>query len=124
MVTEKKLTTIRMLNMTFYGFHGVSAAEKETGRRFEVDCEIDFDATRAIDTDQLENTINYTDVYRIIEDLLENSRYNLVETLADRIADRIFASFDVRRLKLKVRKRNPPVPGNIDAFEVETERNR
>lgn len=124
MVIEKKLTTIRMLNMTFYGFHGVSAAEKETGRRFEVDCEIDFDATRAIDTDQLENTINYTDVYRIIEDLLENSRYNLVETLADRIADRIFASFDVRRLKLKVRKRNPPVPGNIDAFEVETERNK
>ncbi len=122
MATGKKSITIRMINMTFYGFHGASAAEKETGRRFEVDCEIAFDADKAVSTDSLENTINYTDVYRIIEDLMENSRYNLVETLAEKIADKIFSSFAIERLKLKVRKRNPPVPGNIDAFEVETER--
>lgn len=124
MPSDKRLATIRMINMTFYGYHGTSAAEKETGRRFEVDCEITTDIARASITDSLENTINYTRVYAVIEDLLHNNRYNLIETLAERLADAVFKSFDIQRLKIRVRKRIPPVPGNIDCLEVETERER
>ena len=53
-----------------------------------------------------------------------NSRYNLIETLAERLADAVFKSFNMERLKIRVRKRIPPVPGNIDYLEVETERER
>lgn len=110
--------------MAFYGYHGTSAAEKETGRRFEVDCEITTDITKAAATDSLEKTIDYTRVYTLVEDLLRNNKYNLIETLAEQLADAVFESFDIERLKIRVRKRIPPVPGNIDCLEVETEREK
>jgi dihydroneopterin aldolase len=124
MAVEKRIATLRLMNMTFYGFHGASPAEKETGRRFEVDCEFTVDVSRASHTDSLEDTVNYTQVYKVIEDMLHNNRYNLLETLAERMADAIFNSFHIQTLKLRVRKRIPPVPGNIDYLEVESERTK
>ena len=41
------MARIRLHNMMFYGYHGVSKAERETGRRFEVDCELDLDVSAA-----------------------------------------------------------------------------
>lgn len=124
MTGAKKLATIRLINMSFYGYHGNSQAEKETGRRFEVDCELVFDIAKASETDSLANTVDYTKVYRMIEDILKNNKFNLLETLVDRLADSIFKSFAIERLKIKVRKMTPPIPGNIDYFEIETERLR
>ena len=124
MAPRKKHATIRLTNMSFYGYHGNSAAEKETGRRFEVDCEFVVDIGRAAETDSLSKTVDYTRVYSMIEDILKNNKFNLIETLADRMADAVFDNFDIDKLKIKVRKMTPPIPGNIDFFEIETERSR
>jgi 7,8-dihydroneopterin aldolase/epimerase/oxygenase len=122
MATPEKIATLRLMNMTFYGYHGASAAEKETGRRFEVDCEYTLDISKAAQSDLLEDTVSYADVYKVIEDVLNNSRYNLMETLIERMADAIFNSFRIRSLRLRIRKMIPPVPGNIDYLEIETVR--
>ncbi len=122
MSAGKNLASLRLKNMTFYGYHGISAAEKETGRRYEVDCEFWLDITKAAESDSLKHTVDYTRVYSIIEDILKNNRFNLIETLAQRLADEVFSSFDVEKLTIRVRKMNPPIPGNIDCLEVETER--
>ena len=124
MADKVKPAIIRLINMSFYGYHGNSAAEKEIGRRFEVDCELEYDIAKAAATDSLTNTIDYTKVYQMIEDVLKNNKFNLIETLADRMAEAVFSNFDIERLKLKVRKMSPPIPGNIDCFEIETERTR
>jgi 7,8-dihydroneopterin aldolase/epimerase/oxygenase len=122
MATPEKIAILRLMNMTFYGYHGASAAEKETGRRFEVDCEYTLDISRAAKSDSLEDTVSYADVYKVIEDVLNNSKYNLMETLSERMADAIFNSFRIRSLRLRIRKMIPPVPGNIDYLEIETVR--
>jgi 7,8-dihydroneopterin aldolase/epimerase/oxygenase len=122
MTTPEKIATLRLMNMTFYGYHGASAAEKETGRRFEVDCEYTLDISRAAKSDSLEDTVSYADVYKVIEDMLNNSKHNLMETLSERMADAIFNSFRIRSLRLRIRKMIPPVPGNIDYIEIETVR--
>lgn len=117
---EHAMAYIRLVNMIFYGYHGVAAAEKETGRRYEVDCEMETDITKAARTDNLEDTANYYKVYQIVEEFLERHRYNLLETLAERLKDEIKKQTGVQHLTLRVRKRIPPVPGNIDYIEVET----
>lgn len=122
MAGSGKIATLRLMNMTFYGYHGASAAEKETGRRFEVDCEFTLDISKAAKSDSLEDTVSYADVYKVIEDTLSNSRYNLMETLSERMADAIFNSFRINSLRLRIRKMIPPVPGNIDYLEIETVR--
>jgi dihydroneopterin aldolase/2-amino-4-hydroxy-6-hydroxymethyldihydropteridine diphosphokinase len=106
--------------MIFYGYHGVAAAERETGRRYEVDCEIETDITRAARSDHLDDAVSYLSVYKIVEEFLENHRYNLLETLAERLRIEIQKRTGAARVTLRVRKRIPPVPGNIDYVEVET----
>lgn len=105
--------------MTFYGFHGVAAAEKETGRRYEVDCELECDISKAAKSDHLDDTINYVSIYEVVEEFLERHRYNLLETLAERLRAEIQRRVGAPKVTVRVRKRIPPVPGNIDYIEVE-----
>jgi len=114
------LAVIKLMNMTFYGYHGVAAAEKETGRRYEVDCELETDIAPAVKSDRLEDTFNYVTLYHIVEEFLERHHYNLLETLAERLRVEISKQTGARKATIRVRKRIPPVPGNIDYIEVET----
>jgi len=113
------MAKIRLQNMTFYGYHGVSKAERETGRRFEVDCEMEVDISNAAASDRLDETVNYTVVYDMIEHIVQAHKFNLLEAVAARIAHDITARFDVRGVIVRVRKRIPPIPGNLDYIEVE-----
>lgn len=114
--------TIRLHNMTFYGFHGVSAAERQTGRRFEVDVELSVDLDKAARTDKLHDTISYTEVYNTVQELVMQNRFALLETIAVRLADEIIKKFKPKEVTVRVRKKIPPVPGNLDDIEVEVTR--
>lgn len=113
------MAVIRLHNMTFYGFHGVSKAERETGRRFEVDCELQLDIAKAAKSDRLSDTRNYTLVYGVVEEIVMNNKFNLLETVAARIALKLQKDFKPKRVVVRVRKRIPPIPGNLDYIEVE-----
>lgn len=110
---------VRLVNMVFYGYHGALAAEKETGRRYEVDCEIETDISKPAASDNLDDATNYLSIYKIVERYLEDHRYNLVETLAQRLMEEIKKETEASKVTIRVRKRIPPVPGNIDYVEVE-----
>ncbi len=113
---------IRLVNMTFYGYHGVSAAEKETGRRFEVDCELAIDLAEPGKTDRLTDTIDYGAVYDLIADTVQNRSFSLLEGLAANLASEVLAAFPVIEVTMRVRKMVPPINGNIDYIEVEVTR--
>ncbi len=112
---------VRLQGMTFYGFHGVSRAERETGRRYEVDCELTFDFSVAGQSDNLKDTINYQAVYKTIESVLTTDHIQLLETLATRIVASVLERFPVDQTRVRVRKMIPPIPGNLDYIEVELE---
>lgn len=115
---------IRLQNMIFYGYHGVSAAEKETGRRYEVDCELILDLTQPGESDRLVDTVNYAQVYQTIEDIMNNKRYALIEAIAEDIAQQILNDTRTEEVIVRVRKMIPPIPGNLDYIEVELKRSR
>ena len=115
---------IRLQNMTFYGFHGVSAAEKETGRRYEVDCELHLELDDAVASDNLSDTVNYAKVYEIVETVMNARRYSLIESIAAEICNRVMENERVSKTVVRVRKMIPPIPGNLDCIEVELLRER
>ena len=123
-IIAKKMGIIRLHNMIFYGFHGVSPAEKETGRRFEVDVELFLDLSRAEQSDRLRDTVNYKEVYQAVHDIITGEHFSLLEAVSSRIADAILQRFNPDRVKVRVRKKIPPVPGNLDDIEVEIERKK
>lgn len=113
---------IRLGGMSFYGYHGVSAAEKETGRVFEVDCEVEVDLAEAAKSDRLTDTIDYEKLYTTIRESVEDKAFSLLEGLAREIISKLLNNFPIYRVTLKVRKMNPPIAGQIKFIEVEMTR--
>jgi dihydroneopterin aldolase len=108
--------------MSFYGYHGVSAAEKEVGKRFTVDVELNIDTAKAAKSDNLADTVNYEKVYETVGECVTGNSFHLTETIAERIAERLFTEFAPRGVRVKVRKNNPPFPGALEYIEIETSR--
>ena len=115
---------IRLVGLSFYGYHGVSAAEKETGRAFEIDCELQVDLAQAGHSDQLADTVDYTKVYALIKDVVEGKAYSLLEGLANELAGLLLDRFPIYRVTLQVRKLHPPIAGQIKHIEVEVTRDQ
>jgi len=113
---------IRLVGLAFYGYHGLSSAEKETGRVFEVDCELMMDLATAGHTDRLGDTVDYSQVYSVIREMVEGRAYALLEGLAGELAGALLDKFPVYGVTLKIRKLHPPVAGPAKYIEVEVTR--
>jgi dihydroneopterin aldolase len=114
------MAILKMTKMQFYGHHGVSDQEREKGGNYEVDCEIETDISRCATSDDIKDAIDYSAVYDIIRINMENKRYNLMETLAENLKEKIRSKTGVDKVLLRVRKMEPPVGGAMGYFEVET----
>lgn len=115
---------IRLSGMSFYGYHGVTVAEKETGGLFEVDCELEVDLADASRSDRLADTIDYHQAYNVIRETVEGKAFSLLEGLAGRLAAKMLDTFGVYRVTLRVRKMNPPIRGYVKFIEVELTRSQ
>jgi|TARA_B100001971_G_scaffold80019_1_gene73718 dihydroneopterin aldolase len=115
---------IRLKNMQFYGYHGVSESEKHLGGKFEVDVEMKTDFQKAFASDNLEATIDYEAVYKTVDNCVKNDNYYLIESLADSIAREILVRFSISEITVRVRKPHAPINGVLDTVEVEISRKK
>jgi dihydroneopterin aldolase len=115
---------IRLEGMVFYGFHGVGPAERELGQRFLVDVELERDLARAGASDDIADTTNYSQVYRLVKEVVEGPPRNLLEALAQAIAGALLAHHPaLDRVRVRVSKPNAPVKGAVlGNVSVEIER--
>jgi dihydroneopterin aldolase len=111
--------TVRLVNAVFYGHHGVMQEEHRIGGRYEVDVAADLDFEAAARADNLDKTVNYEQVYDIVEELVTQNNFYLIEKLAYLIAHRVLEVYpDVAAIEVTVRKPNPPVGGPCDRAEA------
>lgn len=116
------MDVIRLLGMEFYGYHGVFEAEQEFGQRFEVDLELHLDLKPAGATDDLDDTLNYVDVYTVVQEIVEDRTFNLLETVAEVIAYEVLEAFKIAGVVVRVRKPHVSLGGLLRTVEVEIER--
>lgn len=55
--------------LSFYGFHGAKAEERTLGQKFFVDIDAWMDLKQSGESDQLSHTVNYTEIYRSVNEL-------------------------------------------------------
>ncbi|ADL13287.1 dihydroneopterin aldolase [Acetohalobium arabaticum] len=114
---------IRLEGLEFYGYHGALAEEKELGQRFIVDLELEIDLQEAGMTDRLDQTINYAEVYQKVKEIVEGDSYDLIEAVAEKIADSLLRDYSILEgIAVRVKKPEVPIPGVLDWVEVEIER--
>lgn len=114
-----------MKNMAFFSRHGVLAEEKVLGQKFYVDAVLALDLREAGETDDMQYTTNYGEVYEIIRQVMEKESYDLIEAAAETICSDVLASCPaVKEITVTVKKPEAPVAGIFDYFAVEITRKR
>ncbi len=119
------INVIRIKKASFYAYHGVFREEQKVGGKFEADIELYTDFRNAASKDDLRQTVDYEKVYRILHDIAMREKFFLLESLANRIVQELFADFpSVSRIIVRVRKNNPPIGGVVDSVEIEVGKDR
>lgn len=77
---------ILLTGMHFFGYHGTLPEERTLGQRFTVDVELRIDLRAAGQSDDLTQTVDYSEVYRQTRAVVEGEPLNLTEAVAERIA--------------------------------------
>jgi dihydroneopterin aldolase len=83
---------------------GIRDWEQQVLQRLSIDLELEMDAARPAASDDIVDALDYGLVARDVIDFVRASRFHLIETLAEHIAQRLLDSFSVSRLKLCVHK--------------------
>jgi 7,8-dihydroneopterin aldolase/epimerase/oxygenase len=110
---------IRLHNCAFFARHGVLAEEKSLGQRFYIDAELTVDAPEALASDNVGDTIDYGEAFRLIERVVTGERFDLIEALAHRIGNGLLEAFPkVKVVEITVRKPSVPIPGVLDGASV------
>lgn len=109
--------------LEFYGRHGVHDEETKLGARFVIDLEL-FLPLEGI-ADRLKETVDYSAVYETVKHEVTVSRFYLIEALANRIAEEIFASQPkVEQILVRVHKPHAPLQGVFRDVYAEVLRTR
>lgn len=115
---------IFLKGLRFQARHGVLAKEKIYPQTFEVDLVMEVELKEAGQSDDLQDTMDYSAIYQNVKEIVEETSFNLIEALAELIATRILEHQQVQKVTVTVKKLRPPIEGIYDHFAVEIERSR
>jgi len=83
---------------------GIWEWEKRIKQTVIIDIEMSADIKKAAATDDINDTLNYKAVAKSVRKLVEESQFQLVETMAEKISELILTEHDVDWIKVKVNK--------------------
>jgi 7,8-dihydroneopterin aldolase/epimerase/oxygenase len=98
------MDTIFLKELTTETVIGIFDWEREVKQTIAIDLEMSVDIRRAARTDSIADTLNYKGVAKRVLAFVEESRFQLVETLAEEIARLILREFGVERVRLTLHK--------------------
>lgn len=99
--------------MVFYGYHGAGPEERALGQRFVVDLEAGADLAPAGRSDDMAETVDYGELYRVVREVLEGAPLRLLEAVAEQIAAGTFAFERVQWVRVRIYKPGVAIAGSI-----------
>ncbi len=117
-----RLDRIALHGLRGRGLHGVYPRERAEGQTFIVDVVLFLDTRAAARDDDLTATADYGVISEKIVAVIEGDPVNLIETLAQRVADVCLAEAQVRRVQVTVHKPDAPITVPFDDVTVSIER--
>src|SRR5690606_11560925 len=116
---------IILTNMQFYGYHGLLPEENKLGQRFNVDLELYLDTSKAGLSDNMHESIDYSQAYQRVKKIVEGEAKNLIEAVAETVASDLLSSFELlQACRVKIIKPDPPTPGHYESVAVEIYREK
>lgn len=111
---------ILIKDLNLFGYHGVKESEKKDGQNFRFNIEILINKGSFLNDDSIENTLNYSEVIRLVKRINASKKFNLLETFSQIIANQIMdMSPLVEKVVVRIEKTSPPVKENLKSVGVE-----
>jgi len=112
--------TIRLEGIACFAYHGMLDEERRRGQSFVVDVELGLSLERAGISDELNQTLDYGAIYRLIHETVAGGQYHLIETVADRVAQAVLAEHAsvLHYVEVTVHKPAAPLPGALEDVSV------
>ena len=92
------------------GHHGVYVFERSQGQDFVVDAVLEIDLSAAAASDDVADTVHYGELVERIVAIVGGPPVNLIETLAQRLAEACLADRRVQAVEVTVHKPSAPIP--------------
>ena len=108
---------IILTGIEVFGHHGCTVEERKLGQKFIIDVELNL-SDAALD-DDIEKAVDYVKVLECVEKIVGGEPYNLIETLAAELADKIKSEFQIDGVKVTVHKPHSPIRFNLKDVAVE-----
>lgn len=119
------MSKTRIVNMMFYGFNGRYEYEREQGQKFFFDVEWVTANDDHATNDDVNDYVDPASVYSIMKGIVENHRYQMLQSLGATIGDQILERFPIiSEVTTTIRKPSVPIAGPLDYVEVEITRRR
>ena len=123
MVTHSRVADrVVISDLRAVGVHGILPEEKRRAQPFRIDLEIGADLVLAGRSDSLADTIDYSEVSRLVVSIVEENSFELLERLAQVIADTILAYPVAKWVAVSVTKLHPPLDVDVASVGVHIER--
>ncbi|NLL93135.1 MAG: 2-amino-4-hydroxy-6-hydroxymethyldihydropteridine diphosphokinase [Clostridiales bacterium] len=101
---------INIKRLKIYAHHGVFEEEKKNGQYFYISAKLGVDTRIAGKSDNLIHSINYAKVCELINDIVTGNTFDLIETVAETIAEAILLTYDsILEVSIEVSKPSAPV---------------
>ena len=106
------------------GRHGVYDFERANGQEFVVDVVLELDLRPAARSDDVRDTVDYSELAERLVAIVGGEPVNLIETLAERLAAACLADNRVAAATVTVHKPQAPIPHDFADVAVTVERRR
>lgn len=104
MAAESGSDTIFLQDLKVETLVGIWDWERKIRQTVSIDIEMAADVAKAAETDNIEGTLNYKAVAKRVQQFVAASEYQLLETLAEKIAETVLNEFDIPWIQLRVCK--------------------
>ena len=98
---------------------GVTPEERAVKQHLSIDLEFLIDATKPARTDSIEDTIDYARVAAAVAEVCASQPFNLIETIAERVAARVLTDFPTTGTRVLLRKISPIAAPRVDDVSIE-----
>ncbi|MEP9362479.1 dihydroneopterin aldolase [Nocardioides sp. CN2-186] len=115
---------LAVLGIECYGHHGVFEFEKREGQTFVIDLVLGMDTAPAAASDDLQDTVDYGSLVTSVKAAVEKDPVDLIETLAQRIADVCLLGDRVEWARVTVHKPDAPIDATFSDVALTITRNR
>lgn len=118
------MAKIKLEKMQFFAHHGHFDEEQIVGANYELSLTLHLDTSKPGQTDELEDTLNYQEVYDVVKQEMK-IKSRLVEHVSQRIVSALLNSFkQLQQVDLSFSKINPPLGGQVERVTIELSEQR